>query len=493
MSSPIAISVNKTGFTFVFLLLFSGAFLTSMGQGRAFFTVNGKKVNIDHFNQQIDSILRETGIPGLSLAIIDNNKIVFSDAYGYKELGGTEKVDKNTIFEGCSLSKSFLVYLAYKLVDEKKLDLDKPLYNYLEYEELKDDPRYQMITARMVLNHSSGMENWQGMNNPNKLEILNNPGEKFIYSGEAYHYMARVFEILLKMPYEAYIEKMVYKPLKLKRTYSNYSSEGNYPENFAVGHEIFGKKVKKMKNLKPVPAAGNHFTAEDYAKLVIATFDGKHLSADRKKDILQPLVSLKEYASVDYYYGQGYEMQFNKGDTIISQGGSNPGFKALVYYSIVSKSGIVFMTNSDRGKWIAEKLSGLSVGLDVHPFFEKAYEQYPSYTIGLLKVYKEGDTTGLFSEIARLRDEKKLREHTLNELGDMFLGNNPTIAKKLFELNIVEFPQSSKSFYLLGNLNMRLKKYDVAYANLLKAKDLKSKEPDLEKNINKCQELLKKR
>ena len=77
-------------------------------------------------------MMADVGIPGASLAIIENDKIIFNQGYGYKNMKEMSSVDKKTIFEGCSLSKSFLVFAAFKLVEEGKLDLDKPMYEYLD-------------------------------------------------------------------------------------------------------------------------------------------------------------------------------------------------------------------------------------------------------------------------------------------------------------------------------------------------------------------------
>src|ERR1700742_2496253 len=72
------------------------------GQSQNSFVVNGRKIKADTLDRRIKSLLGDAGIPGLSLAIIDNNRIVYSNAYGYKKLDTKEKVDKETIFEACS-------------------------------------------------------------------------------------------------------------------------------------------------------------------------------------------------------------------------------------------------------------------------------------------------------------------------------------------------------------------------------------------------------
>src|SRR5580692_11694837 len=130
-------------------------------QNEGYFMSNGKNVEIGVFNREMEKKIRDVGIQAVSVAIIDDNKVVFSNAYGYKQLSAKDKVDPNTVFEACSLSKSYLVYVVFKLVDEGKFDLDKPICQYMEPGPILDhDPRYKLITSRMILSHCSGIENW---------------------------------------------------------------------------------------------------------------------------------------------------------------------------------------------------------------------------------------------------------------------------------------------------------------------------------------------
>jgi len=171
-------------------------------------------------------------------------------------------------------------------------DLDKPMYQYLPNSLLEHDQRYKLITPRMVLNHSSGLENWKANNNPDTLEIVSNPGEKYTYSGEAYNYLSKVIALILNKPYEQYLSEMELKPLHLKNSRIKFEKKKflffHYatPSDYATGHKWFGEEVKKVKNKKPIPSSYNNVTAEDYAHLVTTIFDRKHLSEKSIRDIL---------------------------------------------------------------------------------------------------------------------------------------------------------------------------------------------------------------
>ena len=444
------------------------------GQAQSSFTANGRKINIKSLNQEVEKMLSEVGVPGLSFAVIDNNKVVFSKNYGYKLLEDSSKVDEETIFEAASLSKSFLLLAAYKMVDEGKLELDKPLYEYAEHERLEHDPRYKKITARMVLSHSSGIENWQSNHNPDTLEILADPGTAYVYSGEGYNYLAGIMAQLLDQSIEEYMKSMVYEPLGLKRTYSVYKDEGKSPANHAYGHNEFGEAWDKWKNENPVPSSGINTRAGDYAQLIAALFNGKHLSKDRVNDMKQAIVRIGDEDS-KLFYGPGFEILYTNNDTLIFQGGSNPGWKGQLCYSITNKRGIVIMTNGDRGKLMTNKLCELTAGIDISMYFEgDVFTQYPSVATELFNVYRTKGGEAMVTRMEKIVKEKQtgIGEPALNELAYMFRAHDPEIAKRVASENIKLFPEEPNAYWILGKLYYGAEEYQLALDHLKKAKAL---------------------
>ncbi|MBL7703884.1 MAG: serine hydrolase [Ferruginibacter sp.] len=434
------------------------------------------------------SLIDETGIPGVSIAIIDHGKIAFSGTYGFK----TAKVnaDSRTVFEACSLSKTFLVYVAHKLADAGKLDFDRPLFEYLAEQRLVHDERNKSITARMVLCHSSGIENWQSMNNPDTLEILSTPGKRFIYSGEGYNYLAEVISLILNKDYKTYIDEIVLNPLQLKNTFITFSEDGKSPNDYAVGHNALGLPIDKMKNTEPDPASGINTTATDYAKLIVAIFSGSNLSEKRVSDIKNPVIRLNEN-DPNSYYGPGFAIVYSGKDTIIYQGGDNEGYKACVLYSTVSKTGLVLMTNSDRGLTMVQKLNELSVNINIKSFIEKAdpNKQYPSEVSTLLRTYRQGGLEKMAQKLEVLKSSKKMQEHTLDELSYSFLQTNPELSVKLLQENILLNPQDATAYYLMGIISLEMKDYYSAKEYFTKSRELNF--PDLDYN-NSIELFLKK-
>ncbi|MCX2492862.1 serine hydrolase [Pedobacter sp. PF22-3] len=442
----------------------------SFGQSDSF-TVNGKKVFIQSFDRAFEQVLKATDVPGASVAVINNNQVVYAGHYGVKKLTDKEKVDAETVFEACSLSKSYLVYAAFRLVEEGKLDLDKPVYQYMEPgPALNHDPRYKLITARMILSHCSGIENWKEDNNRDTLEILTDPGKSFVYSGTGYNYLAEAISAIIGKPYETYVKELVLQPLQLKHSYLTFTSNG--PNNYATGHNMFGKEIPKWKNEEAVPSSANNVTAEDYAKLIIATFDGKHFSKKTEKSLLTPLISTSGNEK-QYYYGPGFEIFYAAGDTIIGHGGNNAGFKGQVFYSVKHKCGFVLLTNGDRGKLAVTALNKLTANLPVEEYYKQiSLEEYPDVSIDLFHTYLTKGPSDMLDLIKVMEQRKTLPENTLNALANAFMDTDTALSRKLLQKNIKLFPRSSLGNYLLGNLYKNRSDYNIAYKYYLKAKAL---------------------
>ncbi|HEX6889564.1 MAG TPA: serine hydrolase domain-containing protein, partial [Chryseolinea sp.] len=176
-------------------------FLTRTGQA-ALITALGLKTNMVTAGQNDDAVLvadvekliprimKESNIPGLSAAIIRNGKVIWNKAFGVKDNSSKEPVDVDTVFEAASVSKTAFAYAVMKLVENGALKLDDPLKRYLPKPFLEGDPRLDLITARHVLSHQAGFQDWRSSQHPLKIHFT--PGSDFMYSGEGYYYLQSV-------------------------------------------------------------------------------------------------------------------------------------------------------------------------------------------------------------------------------------------------------------------------------------------------------------
>jgi CubicO group peptidase (beta-lactamase class C family) len=124
-------------------------------------TLKGSKLSIENLDGVIKKQMDSLSLPGLSFALINNGKVVYHSSLGVSDMVTKKRVNANSLFEAASLSKTLFSYFVLKMVDQKVLNLDTPLYRYLPYPDIANDERYKLITARMILSHTSGFPNWR--------------------------------------------------------------------------------------------------------------------------------------------------------------------------------------------------------------------------------------------------------------------------------------------------------------------------------------------
>lgn len=314
--------------------------------------------DVEKFNSKVERILQETGVHGVSLAVIDSAEVIFSNYYGYRDMENREKVDGNTLFEACSLSKMYFVFAAMKLVEEGVLDLDLPLYTILPNSELEYDERYKFITPRMLLNHTSGIENWIEFNDPAILEIVSDPGTEFVYSGAGYNYLADAIAIILGESYEEYMSRLVLKPLNIESK-TTYFLDKTRPEIiYSKGHDLKGKVTRSASD--HISPASSIFTdAASYAKLLTGLVDERFLTKESIEYIIQQRILFASYWDFKAYLTNGLFVFENGNEIIANFSGSNSGFKSQFAYSVQNKNGFVYLTNSDYGDLMGRRLNRL--------------------------------------------------------------------------------------------------------------------------------------
>ena len=328
-----------------------------------------------HLEKQIPHWLDEAKTPGLSMAIVDRGKLAWRGAFGVREFASRAPVDDDTVFEAGSVSKTVFAYAVMKLRDKGVLELDAPLTKYAAERILEGDPRLDLITARHVLSHTTGLQNWRSRQEPLKIHFT--PGARFGYSGEGYHYLQSVmtrltgrseqadcrrFEdglLVCATDFDEYMKSQLLAPFGM--TSSGYVWIDAYDERVARGHDGDGKplarKATRVDAARYGAAGGLHTTATDYARFLIEviapTIDDSYRLADRTRmEMIEPQVKISDAVS----WALGWQVQHHAAGDVISHGGDNPGYKALTAASTGRRSGFVILTNSDRGFDVIRKV-----------------------------------------------------------------------------------------------------------------------------------------
>jgi CubicO group peptidase (beta-lactamase class C family) len=177
--------------------------------------------------REIPHLLRVSGIPGLSMAVVQNGRVVWAGAFGTLNDSAQTPLNPGTLFEAASLSKPVFAYLVLRLADRGEFDLDRPLYEMLEYPRLAHDERYKRITARIVLSHGTGLPNWGG----EKLTLRFDPGTDYGYSGEGFVFLQKTVERVTGRSLDELARREVFEPLGMTR--SSYVWQERFADNAA--------------------------------------------------------------------------------------------------------------------------------------------------------------------------------------------------------------------------------------------------------------------
>jgi CubicO group peptidase (beta-lactamase class C family) len=211
-------------------------------------------------------------IPDVAVAVFSQGKVqsVFCSSSG-------TPLSPGSIFEAASLSKPVFAYGVLKLVEDHRLDLDKPLAEYLDrpYEHHQNpfgqgttdpvsDPRFAKITARMVLSHTSGLPNWS---HHGPLSFLSDPGEKWSYSGEGYVYLQRVVEAITGLRIDAFLENTVLLPLGMN--HSSFIWQAGFADHALPGHSTAGEPAPIDHFFVPVVSTTLYTTLGDYSRFLM--------------------------------------------------------------------------------------------------------------------------------------------------------------------------------------------------------------------------------
>jgi CubicO group peptidase (beta-lactamase class C family) len=337
---------------------------------------------IADLEKQIPRLLEEAKVPGLSIAIVKDAKLLWRRGFGVKDRESKEPVDNDTVFEAGSTSKPVFAYAVMKLCEMGVMNLDTPLTKYTPTRFLQGDPRLDLITARHVLSHTSGFQNWRSTEEPLKIHFK--PGAEWSYSGEGYSYLQSVvthlkgkvdpkdcakFEAGLEVcatDMDAYMRGNVLVPFGMHS--SGYLWNAAMEKHMAAGHDEKGKPTGL--NRKPTgpavaryaAAGGLCTTPTDYAKFLVEIIDPKASDAFRlKKDTLAEMLRPQVKRNAQSSWALGWEINHAEKGDFLRHGGGNPGYACFVAASVERKSGYVIMTNGENSGYfgvIAKLITG---------------------------------------------------------------------------------------------------------------------------------------
>ncbi|WP_108812530.1 serine hydrolase [Sphingorhabdus sp. Alg231-15] len=329
--------------------------------------------NPDAQKWSIEDRMKAYNVPGASVAIIQNGKIVHTKGYGLQSQNASASVDGQTVFSAGSVSKVVNAALILRLVQDGILNLDQDVNSYLKSWKVPEGEytKSQKVTLRLLLSHTSGFSQHgfpdfkPGEKLPTTIQTLNGtgpakhravklmfePGQQMDYSGGGITVSQLVVEDVMGQPYPEVAKEYLFEPLGMTRsTFVNPLPEAH--GNIAKSHNKKGKARALPRGYESMPemaASGLWTSAADMALFVQAILtDETFLSPELRNEMLS--------RTPRSWHGLGPRLNGVGEKLAFHHGGANDNYKSWIEGHPVQGNGFVVLTNGEAGRELGYEL-----------------------------------------------------------------------------------------------------------------------------------------
>ncbi len=318
--------------------------------------------------KEIPKKLDAYNLPGVAVALAEKGSVAWERGFTNNNINKGITITANTAFQAASISKPVAAWAVMKLVEEGKLDLDAPIDTYLRRWKLPPSKFDNgKVTIRKILSHTAGLsaggykgydpeqklpslvESLSGSkDNKYKVQLVNEPGSAYSYSGGGYTILQLVIEEATGMSFANYMEFCILEPLGMKN--SSYIFNNRIQRIAAAPHGDYGQVLPHYAYTEKA-AAGLYTTAHDLIKFVIANFS--YTYPQPQQTILKPENIKLMHTKTDesFPFALGFMMtDIDSSEQIIEHRGTNRGWRNKILFNPQQGDGIVILTNSDMGR-----------------------------------------------------------------------------------------------------------------------------------------------
>ena len=323
----------------------------------------------DYPAQSLAELMRERNVPGVSIAVFRDGRIVYARGFGLAETGGDRPVTPETLFQAASISKPLAATAALALVEQERLQLDEPVNSRLRSWQIPDSPAAEgePVTLRRLLSHTAGLTVHgfpgypAGTPQPTLVQVLDGttpantaavridqkPGSAWRYSGGGFTVAQLLMGDVTGEAFPDLMRRLVLAPAGMAHSTFTQPLPDERAQGAALGHRLNGLAIAGGYHVYPeMAAAGLWTTPSDLARWALA------ISADftgSRVGLLRQETALAMLTPGIGNFGLGIEVG-GKGEWLrIGHGGANEGYRASLIAYPRRGDGIVIMTNSDSG------------------------------------------------------------------------------------------------------------------------------------------------
>jgi len=310
--------------------------------------------------------MRKEGLQGLTVSVTDRNRILWQRQYGYANSDSRLPVGNNTLFQIGSIGKSFASVALMQMVEQGRVDLNKPVKRYVPWLEIRS--KHKPITLHHLLSHTAGIVTGTERTIEGRSEIWSlrdsemtaRPGEMFHYSNVGYKIIGEVLSGLEGKSCGRVLQERVVKPLGMKSTATEITHD--LGSRLAVGYwlKLDDRPAKRVPEWSPSTwiesetADGSiSSTSQDmsaYVRMLLNRGkgpDGRILSEKGYRMLIQKAIKCEDVRP-DEYYGYGLSVEGYRGHTLIGHTGGMLGFISSMQLDIDEGIGAFASTNCIR-------------------------------------------------------------------------------------------------------------------------------------------------
>ena len=368
-----------------YIIIEKGVFALNLG---IFTKLERKENEFKNLETEIQETVDKLNVVGLSISVIENNKISYSQGFGYADIDKNIKTDTNTIYRIASISKSITASAIMKLYEEGKFKLDDDINDYLNGFEVRN-PNFpdEKITFRMLLTHTSSIIDGDTYSTIYDIQDFGDykPGDQFEYSNYGYNLLATLIEQISNQDFEDFVQENIFKPLNMKASFNpnkfedvdniavlyGIDEDGNYYErlndkkriedNIVISSTVRDKdgKIPLGNAFKYSPMGGLRTSPNELAKFMIMLSNKGLYNGTRvlKKDTVELMEQIHWYGdALNGLYkciGLGLHITDDliEGSRLIGHTGEAYGLLSNMFYDENRKFGYIMMLNGNNYKF----------------------------------------------------------------------------------------------------------------------------------------------
>lgn len=329
-----------------------------------------QKIQYHDLDLVINKIMMEKKLPGLAIAIVKDDSIIFAKGYGVRKIGESAPIDEHTLFQAASITKSFTATLLGILVDRGKIKWDDPVKKYIPGFETSEPFVTKILTIQDLVSIRSGFLEGDTLHGTSRMDLIPQIknlkiSDLFRISQTSYNLnftlAGLIAEIIEGKSWEAIIKNELFIPLKMKETYTDIPSALDATKNVSTPYyndegKILPTEWEETGIYGPADAIiTNVMDLGNYVKMYLhnGLFENKSIvNSETLAEIQTPKIVTADFIRQFFNpkansmtFGSGWAISDYKGNKIVQMAGMISGSTTLISLIPSVNTGIVIQTN----------------------------------------------------------------------------------------------------------------------------------------------------